>query len=481
MSAGATGPATTAAGVTDPLADLLADWAPRQRWFAHKGSAVRVERLERTTLDETGVAHLVALTVSTTGAEEGAAPVSTVYQVPVTVRHAPDDALAHALVGHLPDVDGFPVWVYDGPHDPTFTRALRVLVASEEGAGDRAFGAQGTSADGGLAVPVEARTKVLSGEQSNTSLVITPDDGGPALIAKVFRVLNAGDNPDVVVQTVLAGAGCERVPRPAGWVDGTWTAPDGTRARGHLAHLTEFLAGSEDAWRVATAAVAGGRAFGTEAAALGRATAEVHAVLAGTLPTEPATPERLAAVADALAARVAWAAAEVPALRELAGAARERVEAVRSVTGAPDLQRVHGDYHLGQVLHSAARGWVLLDFEGEPLRPLAERSLPDLALRDVAGMLRSFDYAGSSAGPAAGVDPEAARAWTLACREAFLAGYAEVAGTGPATDARVEGSPAQVLLGALELDKALYEVVYEARNRPTWLEVPLGAVRRLLS
>ena len=116
------------------------------------------------------------------------------------------------------------------------------------------------------------------------------------------------------------------------------------------------------------------------------------------------------------------------------------------------------------------RGWVLLDFEGEPLRPLAERSVPDLTLRDVAGMLRSFDYAagsGSRRTPAS-----AAAAWAEAARAAFLDGYAERLGPRPARRDRA-------LLAALELDKALYEVVYEARNRPSWLSIPVAAIARL--
>ncbi|MGZ4624688.1 MAG: maltokinase N-terminal cap-like domain-containing protein, partial [Kineosporiaceae bacterium] len=133
------------------------------------------------------------------------------------------------------------------------------------------------------------------------------------------------------------------------------------------------------------------------------------------------------------------------------------------------------DYHLGQVLHSGSRGWILLDFEGEPLRPLSERTAPDLALRDVAAMLRSFDYAARHS--TVGLDPEdrralAAQRWAAECREAFLVGYAGAGGEDPHKHA--------VLLRALELDKALYEVVYETRNRPTWIGIPLGAVRRLL-
>jgi len=457
-------PVKTSVASDEAIADLLRTWAPAQRWFAHKGVAAHVVRIERTPLDEGGVAQLVALTVRSGEGDDAA---RTVYSVPITVRPAPDESLAHALIGELPDVDGVRSWVYDGPHDPTFTRTLLMLVSSQEGAGSRTFGVSGHSAEGGLPVPAAARTKVLSGEQSNTSIIVAADEGETPLIAKIFRVLSAGDNPDVVVQTALADAGCGRVPRPAGWVDGAWTAADGAYAKGHVAHVTEFLAGSQDAWRVATEAVAAGQDFSAQARELGRATAEVHAVLAAELETEPATPERLAAVADGLVERVAWATTAVPQLHEVAQRARERVDAVRHVHDAPALQRVHGDYHLGQVLHSASRGWVLLDFEGEPLRPLVERSVPDLALRDVAGMLRSFDYASSTV-----ADPGT---WGGDCREAFLQGYAAVVGSDPRTGGQA------VLLAALELDKALYEVVYEARNRPDWLRIPLDAVHRLLT
>jgi len=143
---------------------------------------------------------------------------------------------------------------------------------------------------------------------------------------------------------------------------------------------------------------------------------------------------------------------------------------LRAATDAhwPDLQRIHGDYHLGQVLHSPERGWVLLDFEGEPLRPLSERSVPDQWVRDVAGMLRSFDYVGGTREQATGVP---AREWVTSAQQAFLDGYAAGAGEDP----RSLGA----LLAAFELDKAMYEVVYEARNRPGWVGIPLDAVRRL--
>jgi maltokinase len=132
----------------------------------------------------------------------------------------------------------------------------------------------------------------------------------------------------------------------------------------------------------------------------------------------------------------------------------------------PLLQRVHGDYHLGQALLVPERGWVLVDFEGEPLRPMNERDRPDVALRDVAGMLRSFDYA-------AGATPGIAADWAPACRDAFVDGYLAESG--------VDIEVFRPLLDAFELDKAVYEAIYEARNRPDWLAIPLRGIEKLLS
>jgi predicted trehalose synthase len=291
------------------------------------------------------------------------------------------------------------------------------------------------------------------------------------LICKVFRTLQAGENPDVVVQGALTEAGSSRVPAMVGSVSATWPSPhDGAPpAHGHLAFAQEFFPGTEDAWRVALRAVSAGIDFSGPARQLGIATAEVHALLSTALAVEPATPEAIAAVIASMRSRYVAAASEVPALaaydHEIATVFDRAVNAEW-----PALQRIHGDYHLGQVLDVPGRGWVLLDFEGEPLRPLAERNRPDLAIRDVAGMLRSFDYA---AGSWEQTHPdENARAWAESAQRAFLEGYAEGSGRDPQADA--------ALLTAFQLDKALYEVVYEARNRPTWLAIPTDAVVRLL-
>ncbi len=461
--------------------ELLDAWLPHQRWYAAKGGGrPELARLGGLLLTDDGAsrcgpAQVDVLFVQATTADGGSA----LYQVPLTYRSAPVDELAPALVGVHDDPECGERYVYDGPHDPAYRRALLRLLATEgeawSGEGAALGRARAVRPPGGWASDPEAPAKVLGGEQSNTSIIVDADGERPVIL-KVFRVLAGGDNPDVVVQTALAAAGSSRVARPAAWLEGWWPVVGGKApVHGHLVYGCEFLPGSRDAWREATDAVGAGRGFAAEAHGLGAATAEVHLTLARALPSRPVDRAALDALADGLLARVDWAVRAVKALEPFTDAARTAADAVRHVTSAPDLQQVHGDYHLGQVLHSADRGWILLDFEGEPLRPLAERTAPDLALRDVAGMLRSFDYAARHA--TVGVDPHdprsvAAQEWATQCREAFLDGYAGAGGDDPRRH--------DVLLRALELDKALYEVVYETRNRPTWLQIPLGAVRRLL-
>ncbi|SDQ74047.1 1,4-alpha-glucan branching protein GlgB [Quadrisphaera sp. DSM 44207] len=503
---------TGAARTGSHLDDLLGPWIPHQRWYPAKGREARMRQVGRLVLPSTdgagaadahedgGVVVLVHV-VELTGAH------TEVVQVPLVHRAVArtDEGADAALVGVLAEADGRTWHVYDGPRDPAFVDALLALLAGRVRAlgvpadspvataldarerddsdrddggdrddGDDLGGARGVRSGEGAVPQPGSPSRVLRGEQSNTSIIVEPA-GAPPVIVKVFRTLHAGDNPDVEVQAALAAAGSDRVPRPAGWVEGRWPDGSGALVRGHLAVAAEFLAGAQDAWREATAAVAAGRDFTGQARDLGAATAQVHEALARALPARPATAQDAADLAAGLRRRAEWALESAPVLADRADALRAAVAALGELPSLPDLQRVHGDYHLGQVLSVPDRGWVLLDFEGEPLRPLAERTLPDLALRDVAGMLRSFDYAARQA-TAGTDDPErlaAAQAWAAAARDAFCAGYAGVAGRDPREDG--------ALLDALELDKALYEVVYETRNRPDWVPVPLAAVERLLT
>ncbi len=436
------------------IPDLLAAWMPAQRWYPAKGRGVGLRRLGELRLPD--AAGEVGIEVHVVGLDSGDR--LDVVQVPLTYRGAPLEGAEHALVGTAEHSELGTRWVYDGPHDPAYVAALLAALDHPEG----------------TRVPVPSRTRVLSGEQSNTS-VIVESDGADPLIVKVFRPLHPGANPDVEVVRGLAGS--DQVPAVVGWLDGSWrtgAADDAPTVTGHLAVATEFVADGRDAWREAVEAVQAGRDYSAEAFGLGEATARMHAALAEAFGTVAASPQARTDAETALRDRIGWALRSTDALARHRDALAARAASL-SLPEVPDLQRMHGDYHLGQVLHSPRRGWVVLDFEGEPLRPLSERTRPDLALRDVAGMLRSFDYAAGQVQVTTD-DParaDAAGRWAEAARDAFCRGYAAVAGTDP----RDHGA----LLGALELDKALYEVVYEAGNRPDWIDVPLHAVDRLLS
>jgi maltokinase len=254
-----------------------------------------------------------------------------------------------------------------------------------------------------------------------------------------------------------------------------------------MAMLQRFLVTATDGWELAKASVRDlfaegdlhadevGGDFAAEARRLGAATAEVHLAMRATLPTGTLDNDDLRARAAAMRGRLQGALEVVPDLRPFARGLFRAFDDLGALDGPVPVQRVHGDYHLGQVLRTVL-GWKLLDFEGEPAKPLAERVALDSPLRDVAGMLRSFDYAARHMLADHPGDTQLAyRAaeWAERNRDAFCDGYADAAGRDPREDA--------VLLRAYETDKAIYEAVYEARNRPAWLGIPLAAVERLAS
>jgi len=461
--------------LTPSMQDLLYRWLPQQRWYPAKGRGVSLTRVGGYTLVDAGTAvHIEVLLLALDSGDQ-----LDVVQVPLTYRSAPLEGSPQGLVGQVEHEQLGHRWVYDGPHDPAFVAAWLALIGDEREVGEGRTRVEGVLAPGGV-VDRSATGRVLSGEQSNTSIIV--GEGPDALMVKLFRVVADGDNPDVEVTAALSTAGVGSVPTVAGWVVGSWQAPDGSAARGHLAVVTEFLSGSQDAWREALLAAGAGAPFTEEARSLGAATAQVHSALRSAFGDTPATEQVRAALVTSLQERVAWALRLAPALlphTEALQAHAERLSLLGTDPDAPlpDLQRVHGDYHLGQVLHSPARGWVLLDFEGEPLRPLAERTLPDVVLRDVVGMLRSLDYA---AGQVELSRPDldedfrrALREWVTQAQDAFVDGYRSAHGRDP------RGNDA--LFEALWLDKALYEVVYETRNRPSWVQVPLRAVSQVLA
>ncbi len=454
--------------------ELLTAWLPSQRWYAGKGGTPTLRPLGGYRLDDpTGEVGIEVMVVAD---DSGRAPV--VYQVPLTYRGAPLAGAETALVGTTEHGVLGPRWVYDGPHDPVFAAQLLELIQ-----GRAVPQAQRPSDTPDPTVqrhavdphPVTlASSSVLRGEQSNTSVICQVVDAAGAaaepVIIKVFRTLHPGENPDVVVQSALTEAGSTQVPHTVGFVSGEWQDPTtGERVRGHLAFAQRFLPGVEDAWRVALRAATDDADFTGEARELGEATARIHRSLAETLGTTAATDDVRHELMTIIRARYAAAVGEAPALAadnaEIQGAL-DRLAAAPW----PDLQRIHGDYHLGQVLRTDT-GWVAVDFEGEPLRPLPERTRPDLALRDVAGMLRSFDYAGGSVELSR--PGRSSREWVRSTQQAFLDGYTAVGGIDLVAQAPV--------LRALELDKALYEIIYEVRNRPDWVGIPSAAVARLVT
>ena len=449
-----------------PLPGLLAAWLPRQRWYGGKGrgvTAVEVLRTHHLVAHDDVVVALVLFQVTT---EDGEADT---YQILLGERPGGlPDRLSHAGIGTGHDDRGDERSWYDAVYDH---EAADVLL-QRLGEGGEHAGLQFTNA-----LPLEQglSNRVMSAEQSNTSLVF-----GDAYVLKLFRRLQPGANPDIEVTRALAEAGCPYVAQPLAWLDGEVQGQVTT-----LGLLQVFLKGGSEGWAMATASVRDlfaeadlhadevGGDFAAESERLGAATAEVHLLMAETLPTAVAGPQDFVDTARQLHARLDAALQVVPQLEQYATALRAAYDEVATRTEPVTVQRVHGDYHLGQVLRTQD-GWVLLDFEGEPARPLAERTALMSPLRDVAGMLRSFDYAARHLLAERHGDGQLAyRAteWAERNRQAFCDGYARAAEVDPRDE--------PVLLRAFELDKAVYEVVYEARNRPAWLPIPVGSIDRL--
>ncbi|GBD22424.1 Maltokinase [bacterium HR29] len=323
------------------------------------------------------------------------------------------------------------------------------------------------------AEPAALRPRTFAAEQSNSSLRL----GNRALV-KLYRRIRFGPNPEVELLRYLGGeAGFAGAPRflGAGRGQSSGGSYDAWVAQ-------ELLPRAADGWswflaRLRTAGTMP-RSLVREARSLGELTGMLHIALARArgpgLTPQPAGRERFAEAAAAeadgarrLAAVLAEAGHDPTPIE---GAVRA-LERWRPPEGSLGLAiRIHGDYHLGQVLRSRRR-WYVSDFEGEPARPLEERRSLQSPLADVAGMLRSFDYlvrAAQSAGSTADEGP---------LRASFLTGYRESAGT---ASNLLPTSPAfEQLLTFFELRKALYEVRYEADNRPSWVSIPLAAVARL--
>ena len=477
------------AGTTAALRDLLEGWLPAQRWYPAKGSSVRLEPAGSLLLPARPAEDGLSLEVHFIRLESGDRV--EILQVPLSFRTKPLEDAANALLGEGEHPDLGRCWIYDAPHDPGFMAAwLDFLTAGAPMPEAAASAGSSAALREAWGQGTTIRPRVLSAEQSNTSVVVPV--GGLGVIVKFFRVLAAGTNPDVEIGTSLSQAGCRDVPALHGWAAASWMEGD-QQLRGNLCVVHEFIAGGQDVWTLAKNAATEGRDFTEQAAAIGRATANVHRSLLASMGGHTPSAREREACLDAIVARIRWAWDEAAAVvGPYDGHIAAVIDRLRAVPDLPPLQRIHGDLHLGQLLHSENDGvqrWLILDFEGEPLRPVAERNQPDLPLRDVVGMLRSFDYAAAtalgpigatladaaeqtSAGESARLRQTRAQQWVQEVSAAFLGGYQQL------QEGRIDqDSP---LFVALWLDKALYEVVYEKRNRPDWAEVPVRAVRQAL-
>jgi len=466
-----------------PTPDVYSRYLERTRWFAGKGRPFEVSTVRRVgTLPPAAPDSpevVIDIVEVAYGDTEGG---TEAYQVPMTFYEDPETRLDHAFIGWLEEPGRGWVHAYDALHDRA---AMHCWLAAFDVAAREAGG--NLTDESGLRfhrigehhLDLDAHSTLFSGEQSNSSVAFGED-----ALMKVFRKLTPGVNPDISVHDVLTRTGSEHIAHLYGWLDWVDENADTTI---QLAMLQEFLRTASDGWDLALASVrnlyaeadihaheAGGD-FAAEAERLGVALREVHTVLAEHFPVDRLDAAAVAGLADAMDARLTAALDVVPELAQHTDALRSAYGRLRAVHDL-EVQQIHGDLHLGQTLRTSL-GWKIVDFEGEPAKSLAERLKPDSPWRDVAGMLRSFDYVPHVVERQFAEDhPEdtaqrayRAEEWAHRNRNHFLAAYAG----GELSDTQ------RVLLEAYVADKAVYETVYETRNRPTWVAIPLEAVARI--
>jgi maltose alpha-D-glucosyltransferase/alpha-amylase len=465
---------------------------PRQRWFGDKGRAIAAVSLR----DCAAFGDRAWLTLVTVAFTEGA---DETYAIPLVVGgDAGPDVLAVAL-----ELDGTSTRSSDALHQPGFCAELLMAFERDAAVPTRGGGVVRfvrTDRYGSLRGDAPLAPRRLTTEQSNTSVAY-----GDRLILKALRRLVAGVNLDREVGSFLTlRARFPHVPPLAGAIEYVPAAGEATT----LGVLQGFMANQGDGWswivehlrQLQPARVdAQSAPVFRELAGLGAVTGALHGALASDAESPDFAPEPIAAAdvaawisritadlgrtCDAVRARLADLPREIEgeARALLAGEAalRARADHLRTLVAEHCVKiRVHGDYHLGQTIRTAS-GFVLLDFEGEPDRPLAERRRKQSGLVDVAGMLRSLDYAAhATLSPASA---SAGERWVGHASEAFLAGYLGELGRYPARLVPASRAQLERALAAFELDKALYEVRYELDHRPAWLAIPLRGLARLLA
>jgi maltokinase len=427
--------------------ESLREWIEEQRWYAAKSrSLAGVEVVEALTLREDPALVLALVqTRFATGTHE-------LYQLLLGAR-------SYDVLG-------------DGREALQLVRRIDSSDEIETDDGKFSF----HHVEGATPLPDGAAGRLLGAEQSNTSVVF--DD---RLVLKVFRKLEPGVNPELELVRFLGSHGFQSIAPLHGWYE-----YEGQALATTLGVVQQFLADAIDGWELALAEIVSDPdAFLDKVGGLGRITGEMHTVLgsdAGDPAFSPEEPSQealalLTATVDEDIERIFLRLPDDERLEPIIGRGqdvRERL-AVRAHIGTGGrVIRTHGDYHLGQTLYSP-RGWVVIDFEGEPARPLPERRQKRSPLRDVAGMLRSFAYASSAVELQRG--GRAPEDFEQRAREQFLQEYvANVDST------LLPGGEAAFtnLLSIFELEKAIYELRYELDNRPDWVSIPVAGITRLL-
>jgi maltokinase len=447
---------------------VLAGWMSRQRWFGAKARELAQFHVLDVVLLDAGPPPLAVMIVEArmrTGVHE-------LYQLPIGARSEREDWQA----GRIASAED--TTYYDALADPQLTRVLARLIA-EAGAVPGEHATIRFSWHGEHALGSAPAVRALQAEQSNSSL--TFDD---RLVLKVFRRIEPGSNPELEMLSFLAAHDFPSIAALAGSYD----------YRGELLETTlgvmqEFIADAVDGWTLATRSLREdrGERFLDHVGDLGAVTGRMHTVLGSDASDPDFAPEEplgehvalLSATIDEQIERIFLAVAEHPEhLEPLVGRGeqlRDRLSMLSHTGVGGRLIRSHGDYHLGQVLRTPTR-WVIIDFEGEPSRPMRERRRKRSPLRDVAGMLRSLAYVGL-AGELLGDVPAPPPEWEGRVRRRFLGGYMSEIDTTllPAGQQAIEK-----LIAMFELEKALYELRYELNNRPSWVPVAVAGLTRLL-
>jgi maltose alpha-D-glucosyltransferase/alpha-amylase len=490
------------------LSSAILRYVRSRRWFGGKGRTVNAVAIRETVPLGREAGTLVVVEIEYIEGEPDR------YLLPLAMaqaRRADEPERTTTLIARLRDG----CLLYEPIAEEKFGSALLDIIARRKRLKGRSGLVNGSPTrafrelrDGG-----EVHAQVLKAEQSNTAIVY-----GERLFLKLFRRLEPGINSDLEIGRFLnEETSFRNTPRVAGAIE--YSTNSGSEPT-TVAVLQSYTPNSGDAWRYTLDAI--NRFFErvlsdpsklepeligsylADAELLGRRTAQMHHALASrqdipAFKPEPFTPHyqrsiyqsirTLSVQAFQLLRRRAKHIADAEALLGKESEIHQRLRRIIDSKIGGSRIRIHGDYHLGQVLFTG-NDFVIIDFEGEPARPLSERRIKRSALRDVAGMLRSFHYApyavvyGQSEGSVIRPEDrdaleEGGRFWYRSVSASFLRAYLDESGA--ASHLPSDRAELGILLDAYLLEKALYEIIYELNNRPDWVRIPIRGALELLA